>query len=141
MPMAPVRSLTIIVSFVGFLSGLTATAQSQEAAKEAAKETTKSPAARHRTDTDRRTHQGVEYRYRSGRSQFARRQWLRGAGPENLRRHLRRVSRRTWHRGADGSAGWRQRNAGYKKADHDGRKLLAVRDDALRLHPPRHAAD
>src|SRR5580700_4904427 len=41
MPMAPVRSLTIIVSFVGFLSGLTATAQSQEAAKE----TTKSPAA------------------------------------------------------------------------------------------------
>jgi len=37
--MAPVRSLTIIVSFVGFLSGLTATAQSQEAAKE----TTKSP--------------------------------------------------------------------------------------------------
>src|ERR1700679_2763505 len=131
MPMAPVRSLTIIVSFVGFLSGLTATAQSQEAAKE----TTKSPAARHRTDTDRRTHQGVEYRYRSGRSQFARRQWLRGAGPENFRRHLRRVSRRTWHRGTDGSARWRQRNAGNKKADHDGRKLLAVCDDTLRLHP------
>jgi mono/diheme cytochrome c family protein len=39
MPMAPVRSLTVIVSLVGFLSGLTATAQSQEAAKE----TTKSP--------------------------------------------------------------------------------------------------
>src|SRR5580658_4316032 len=39
MPMPPVRSLTVIVSLVGFLSGLTATAQSQEAAKE----TTKSP--------------------------------------------------------------------------------------------------
>src|ERR1700728_2279267 len=41
MPMAPVRSLTVIVLLVGFLSESTATAQSQEAAKE----TTKSPAA------------------------------------------------------------------------------------------------
>jgi sulfane dehydrogenase subunit SoxC len=73
------------------------------------------------------------------RRQRSTRQRFGGARAARVRRRLCDVSWRERPRWPDGSPRRRHRNPEHEEAGQDGRKLLAVRHDRLRLRPPGNA--
>ncbi len=82
---------------------------------------------------------GLEHRRRAGRPRPAARLGQRRARRPGVCAEMRDVSWREGRRRRRRRAGRRHRHARGQKAEEDGGQLLALRDHAVRLHPPRDA--
>ena len=94
----------------------------------------------HRPRSDAGRSGRVEHRRRARWPQLSAGSGHCRARPRRVRRAVRRLSRRERRRWHGRQAHRRRGHARHRQASQDRRQLLAVRNDAVRLHPPRERA-